>query len=161
MFEQKECFICCDKSGKSEQEKLLDKFAGNNAIIMNYPIIKLSSAFGCKCNEHAHNTCIAKLNKCPTCRKCTQPHVYHIPTPAEKYMIFAILGIILTCLTFFVIMSANCDKSIKQKADFCSNIDSSVCVIIYFCFMLCVYSIKWIESRWLFDIYRMKPLKIR
>lgn len=154
----KECFICCDISGKSENEKLVDAFAGSNNIIVNYPIISVSSAFECKCNTvYAHNTCLAKLNKCPTCRKNSKPNVFFIPTFFQKTGIIIVMCYVMFCLLFFLVMGYNCDKKIKNKAAFCEHVSAEFCVVLYICFLACLYFIKWFESRWLFDIYRMKP----
>ena len=71
---KKECFICYS-TGKTEQEELLESFY--NAKTMNYPLISMCDAYGCKCiNNYAHNKCLLNVNKCPTCRKETKPKLY-------------------------------------------------------------------------------------
>ena len=71
-----DCFICCTKSGKSEQDKFQDVFL--NRRTYNYPLIQLSSAYGCNCsNAMAHNKCLLGIKKCPTCRKVViKPNLY-------------------------------------------------------------------------------------
>jgi len=71
---KKECFICYS-TGKTKQEELLESFY--NAKTMNYPLISMCDAYGCKCiNNYAHNKCLLNVNKCPTCRKETKPKLY-------------------------------------------------------------------------------------
>jgi hypothetical protein len=161
MFQKtKECFICCDISGKSKNEQIFDMMYGNNAIILNYPIISLSSAFSCDCkNMFAHNTCISKLNKCPQCRKNIKPNVFYIPSQKEKIWLIILLCFVLFCVCVFIIMGINCDKSIKNKAHFCKNIRPEYCVLLYVFFMISLYFIKWLEYRWLFNIIGMKSIK--
>jgi hypothetical protein len=71
-----ECFICCTIDGKSDEE-LFNEICLNRKMF-NYPLISLSQAFMCKCiNIFAHNKCLLKLNKCPTCRKIvSKPNLY-------------------------------------------------------------------------------------
>ena len=64
---EKECFICCSKSGKTTQEKMLDNIHYKR---LRYPLIPLSYAYGCNCKTMmAHNRCLFGIFKCPTCRK--------------------------------------------------------------------------------------------
>lgn len=63
----KECFICCSKSGKSIEEKLMDNIHHKK---LRYPLIPLSYAYDCNCkNIWCHNKCLKTIFKCPTCRK--------------------------------------------------------------------------------------------
>lgn len=79
----KECFICYS-TGKTEQEELLESFY--NVKTMNYPLISMCDAYGCKCiNNYAHNKCLLNVNKCPTCRKEIKPKLY-ITTKYDFYL---------------------------------------------------------------------------
>lgn len=63
-----ECFICYTKDGKSDAEKAKDLMQNRKSI--GYPIIPLSHAYGCRCHSSfAHNKCLQRIDKCPTCRK--------------------------------------------------------------------------------------------
>ena len=80
---KKECLICYS-TGKTEQEELLESFY--NAKTMNYPLISMCDAYGCKCiNNYAHNKCLLNVNKCPTCRKEIKPKLY-ITTKYDFYL---------------------------------------------------------------------------
>jgi hypothetical protein len=71
-----ECFICCTKDGKSDNERFHEMILGKRKT-MGYPIISLSYAYGCCCHtSFAHNKCLQTVNKCPTCRKqVTKPYL--------------------------------------------------------------------------------------
>jgi hypothetical protein len=154
---KRECFICCDLSGKSQHEKLMDSFAPQNAIIMNYPIIPVADAFGCSCKDiFAHNTCISRLDKCPTCRKNTKPNVFYTPTSLEKKLLMVLIGYGILCLLFMIIMGVYCDKDIKNKGEFCKEIPVEIIIIVYMSFIGSMYFIKYIELRWLFSPFTMK-----
>ena len=80
---KEECFICYS-TGKTKQEELLESFY--NAKTMNYPLISMCNAYGCKCiNNYAHNKCLLNVNKCPTCRKEIKPKLY-ITTKYDFYL---------------------------------------------------------------------------
>ncbi len=69
-----ECFICCTKHGKSENQVLYEIYMNDYTI--DYPIISLSYAYGCECkNMFAHNICLYSINKCPQCRKVKIPNI--------------------------------------------------------------------------------------
>jgi hypothetical protein len=80
---KEECFICYS-TGKTKQEELLESLY--NAKTMNYPLISMCDAYGCKCiNNYAHNKCLLNVNKCPTCRKEIKPKLY-ITTKYDFYL---------------------------------------------------------------------------
>ena len=64
-----DCFICCTRHGKTDAELCMT--AMNSAVYDGaYPLIPLSDAFLCSCTTtFAHNRCLIKVDKCPTCRK--------------------------------------------------------------------------------------------
>lgn len=81
---ENECFICCSKSGKTVQEKLLDNI---NHKRLRYPLIPLSYAYECGCKTMwAHNRCLKNIFTCPTCRKkIIKPHLC-VKTNIDKYL---------------------------------------------------------------------------
>ena len=107
-----ECFICCSVDGKTEKEKIDEIIYFD--IKMNYPLISLSNAYGCKCkNLYAHNKCLININKCPTCRKVSLPNLYVI-TGYDYYLSYLLtwvkydtsrikkLNIYLICYLIFI-----------------------------------------------------------
>lgn len=100
-----ECFICCSKSDKTDQDKLIELCAKRKKFA--YPVITLSDAYGCKCNSmHAHNKCLLNINKCPSCRKVVlKPNLY-VRTQLDFYLyyLFAIIKSnpkIIECAKYF------------------------------------------------------------
>jgi len=71
-----DCFICCTSTGKTDSDITNELFL--NRRTFDYPIIKLSQAYGCACsNTYAHNKCLLDIKKCPTCRKVVvKPNLY-------------------------------------------------------------------------------------
>jgi hypothetical protein len=65
LFKTKNECIICYSSGKNEKEELNDKFNGKT---FDYPLIKLSDMYNCKCILYAHNICLKSVIRCPTCR---------------------------------------------------------------------------------------------
>lgn len=148
-----ECFICYDKSGKSEQEKHIDLMSGKNGIILNYPIIPIKSVFDCKCecSLYAHNSCLSKLNSCPICRKNIKANVFYTPTANEKYGILAMYIYVAITILFIFILGHFCDRNLLIKADFCEHIDAKIPCIMYVVMFMFLYFIKWLENRWLYN----------
>ena len=80
---EEECFICCSKSGKTDQERLLDNMHHSR---MWYPLVPLSYAYGCRCTTSwVHNRCLLGVYKCPTCRKQAIPRL-RIKGQLEHYV---------------------------------------------------------------------------
>jgi len=80
-----ECFICYS-TGKTEKEEL-DEIIYHHKT-MNYPLISMNKAYGCKCkNYYAHNKCLLNIDICPTCRKVSTPKLY-ITTRYDYYLPF-------------------------------------------------------------------------
>jgi len=82
---ENECFICCSKSGKTLQEKImLDNIYYKR---LRYPLIPLSYAYECGCKTMwAHNRCLINILKCPTCRKnIIKPHL-RVKTNIDNYL---------------------------------------------------------------------------
>ena len=86
---ENECFICCSKSGKTSQEKLLDNI---NHKRLNYPLIPLSYAYECECKTMwAHNKCLKNIFKCPTCRKNVIKPNLCVKTNIDNYLFLALI----------------------------------------------------------------------
>lgn len=70
-----ECFICYS-NGKTPDEEIREIFIKKRGL--NYPLVSLSHAYNCNCvGLFAHNKCLLKINKCPTCRKfISKPNLY-------------------------------------------------------------------------------------
>lgn len=59
-----ECFICCSKSGKTDQDRIMELIVNRRKFA--YPLILLSDAYGCECKTtKAHNKCLINITKCP------------------------------------------------------------------------------------------------
>lgn len=83
--EVNECFICCTKDGKTQQEITFEM--AFNQKKLNYPLINLSSAYNCACiNILAHNKCLLNIKKCPTCRKIVTKHNLYVKTNLDYYL---------------------------------------------------------------------------
>jgi hypothetical protein len=110
--EKNECIICYS-TGKSSNEDLHDIFLKRQSL--NYPIISLATAFNCKCtNTYAHNKCLVKINRCPTCRKIIEKPNLYVKTNYDYMfgLMFAIIkknpnviNIIQTFCAILVILS--------------------------------------------------------
>lgn len=81
---ENECFICCSKSGKTMQEKMMDNIHYKR---LRYPLISLSHAYGCDCKTMlVHNRCLIGIFKCPTCRKIVHKPRLCVKGNLEKYL---------------------------------------------------------------------------
>lgn len=79
-----ECFICCSKSGKTDQDKIMELVVNRKKF--SYPLVLLSDAFGCECKTtKAHNKCLININKCPTCRKVVSKPNLCVKTRLDFY----------------------------------------------------------------------------
>jgi hypothetical protein len=84
--DKNECCICYSIDGKSDEELNFDMQYNNNQ--MNYPLLSLSTVYECNCiNNYAHNRCLLHINKCPTCRKLSNPKLY-VYTLYDYYLPF-------------------------------------------------------------------------
>jgi hypothetical protein len=79
-----ECFICCVPDGKSYNDILMEQIANRKSF--PYPLILLSDAYGCKCNTKAHNKCLIRINKCPTCRKFVSKPKLQVKTSLDYWL---------------------------------------------------------------------------
>lgn len=84
-----ECFICCSKSGKTEQDKIMELMGKKKKF--DYPLIVLSEAYGCECKTKSHNKCLKGINKCPTCRKIVSKPNLYVKTRLDFYFHYLFL----------------------------------------------------------------------
>ena len=166
-----ECFICYS-TGKTEKEEL-DEIIYHHKT-MNYPLISMNKAYGCKCkNYYAHNKCLLNIDKCPTCRKevvnpklyITTIYDYYLPFllnwlkkdklnifKLNKYMIYCLISgifILYICSLFETELK---ESKILQKRPFL-NLCFSICVVSLIYIPLYIFTIfnDYLKKYWLYN----------
>jgi len=164
-----ECFICCSPDGKSEQEKLFEIQFG--AVSINYPLLSLAKAYSCRCSTlYAHNKCLLKITKCPSCRKNTPPNLY-IETKYDYYLarLFVYLkqdtrrirqlqmlaGYGLIVIFLFMAILAYNEKAINSIIPKKSNASLALGLLIVIPYFLILYTLTdlydYFKKYWLYD----------
>ena len=166
-----ECFICCSVDGKSDTEKQFEMMYNQKYI--NYPLLTLSSAYGCNCcKSYAHNKCLLNIIKCPTCRKVvSKPNIY-VKTSYDYWLWFlldwvkkdisriekmkrcAILYIMTMCLFLYSIDKIIGKELFETIIPPKSNISLCFATVIGLFYFLSLYTVileDYLKKYWLYD----------
>lgn len=154
---ENECFICCSKSGKTMQEKMLDNIHYKR---LRYPLIPLSYAYGCDCKTMlAHNRCLIGVLKCPTCRKIVHKPRLCVKGNIEKYLYLEWIKngpkninkiqtiTVLIMFKIFVLVQLNEHKYIVITNNYVLLSLTFIMIVGSVILMLCDY----VEKYWLFN----------
>ena len=169
-----ECLICYTSDGKTDKEIFYEIMF--NQKTMNYPMLSMAYAYGCKCSDNwAHNKCIINIQKCPTCRKESKPNLY-INTRYDYYLkfllnwlkkdishIYKLNWYMTNCLIFVIVLLGICGLNEKMIHDIIppkSNISLCFSIIIGLLFGIPLYVFvvfnDYITKYWLYNPYTNK-----
>lgn len=166
--QENECFICYS-DGKTEEELIFEKKSFIRTL--NYPLIPLSDAYGCKCKLMSHNRCLVTCKKCPSCRRQVTPNLY-VKTHLDYWFYYLFkwikenheyfesirLGMIVLFVIFIYVVYNLCYKKKIVKFPYIYNHDKEKQIMILFCILYNIAMISlailddYMKKYWLYKI---------
>lgn len=80
------CIICDNILNQSRYFKWIKNMASRMYKDNEYPIIPLSYAYGCDCNDCTHNICLINILECPKCQKKVDKPNLVVYVSIDKYI---------------------------------------------------------------------------